>query len=282
MEATFIPYTATRTLPKGKILILSPHPDDEVFGCAGAIIQHIKQGNIVKVIIITDGSAAVNHHDTNSRLRYIETRQQESCKAAKILGYGIPEFWNLVDRTLTNNKQLVQRLSEYIRFNNITQVYAPSLAEIHPDHSALANIALKVANNCKIKLIMYEIGIPLHPNILLDITPHLEHKKRAMDCFISQLKLQDYRRHILGLNNYRSYTLPSHITTAEAYYIFDNNITVQPWQVFGPNKLTHDFATLTKELNTIYNSHSWRLTTPLRWLNKWRLRIIKINLNNLY
>ncbi len=274
MEFTFIPYIATRTLLKGKVLILAPHPDDEVFGCAGAIIQHVKQGNQVRVIIITDGSAATNHPDADSRLYYIETRQQESCKAAKILGYGIPEFWNIADRTLTCDEQLIQRLSEYIRFNNITQVYAPSLAEIHPDHSALANIALRAASSCKIKLIMYEIGIPLHPNILLDITPNLEQKKQAMDCFISQLKIQDYRRHILNLNGYRSYTLPSNITTAEAYYMFDDNITIQPWQVFGPTQSNYDFSILTKELDTIYNSRSWRLTAPLRWLNASILKFL--------
>ncbi len=272
MESNFIPYTATTTLPTGKVLILAPHPDDEVFGCAGAIIQHIKQGNLVQVIIITDGSAATNHSNADSRSHYIENRQQESCQAAKILGYGVPQFWNLVDRTLACDEQLVQRVSEYIRFNNITQVYAPSLAEIHPDHSALANIALQAANNCKIKLIMYEIGIPLHPNVLLDITSHLEHKKQAMDCFVSQLKIQDYRRHILSLNSYRSYTLPSHVTEAEAYYMFDDDITIQPWQIFGPTQLTYDFVTPIKELDTVYNSLSWRLTAPLRRLNAWILR----------
>lgn len=269
MESNFIPYTATTTLPKGNILVLAPHPDDEIFGCAGAIIQHVTQGNSVQVIIITDGSAATSHSDADSRLHYIKIRQQESCQAAKILGYGVPEFWDIVDRTLTCDEKLVQRLYEYTQVNNITQIYAPSLAEIHPDHSALAKLAVKTAHLSKVKLIMYEIGIPLHPNILLDITPNLELKKQAMDCFVSQLKIQDYRRHILCLNGYRSYTLPPQVTEAEAYYMFDDNINIQPWQLFGETQLT--YSSLAQELDTVYNSRSWRLTAPLRWLNAWRL-----------
>jgi LmbE family N-acetylglucosaminyl deacetylase len=233
MEHDFIPYTATTTLPEGKVLLLAPHPDDEVFGCAGAIIQHVRQGHPIKVIIMTDGSAATVHVDDSSRLAYIETRQQESCKAAKFLGYGIPEFWGIVDRTLTYDEKIVQRLCDSVQVNNIKQIYAPSLAEIHPDHNALANIAVEVARCCKVKLIMYEIGIPLHPNILLDITHYIKLKNQAMGCFVSQLKIQNYRRHILSLNAYRSYTLPPQVTEAEAYYMFDEKIIIQPWQIFG-------------------------------------------------
>ncbi|MDM8565797.1 PIG-L family deacetylase [Candidatus Halobeggiatoa sp. HSG11] len=272
MESNFIPYTATTTLPKGNVLVLAPHPDDEIFGCAGSIIQNITQGNSVKVVIMTDGSAAIEHSDNNSRLNYIKIRQQESNQAAKILGYGIPEFWGIVDRKLTYNAELVQRLCDYINNNNINYVYAPSLAEIHPDHSALANLAVEAARCCSVKLIMYEIGIPLHPNILLDITPYVKYKKQAMNCFVSQLKIQEYHRHILCLNGYRSYTLPSQVTEAEAYYIFDNDITIHPWQLFGSIQSNYDFATLTKELDSVYKSYSWRLTTPLRWLNAWKLK----------
>lgn len=263
MESDFIPYTATTALPEGKVLVLAPHPDDEVFGCAGAIIQHIVQGDSVKVIVLTDGSAATNHSDTKSRLRYIEIRQQESYQAAKILGYGIPEFWGIVDRTLSYDETLIQRLCDSIQTHKITQVYAPSLQEIHPDHNILANLAVEATRRCKVTLIMYEVGIPLRPNILLDITHYLNQKKQAMSCFASQLKIQDYRRHILCLNGYRSYTLPPQVTEAEAYYRFDNDY---PALAITPSQLIQDFTRLNQELDRIYKSYSWRLTAPLRWL----------------
>ena len=37
-----------------KFLVISPHPDDLDFGCAGTIAQLIKQGNVVEELIISD------------------------------------------------------------------------------------------------------------------------------------------------------------------------------------------------------------------------------------
>lgn len=242
MESSFIPYTATTTLPQGNILVLAPHPDDEVFGCAGAIMQHVVQENSVNVIILTDGSAAIAHSDHNSLLKYIEIRQQESHQAAKLLGYGEPEFWGLTDRTLECNEALIQRLFDIIQKKHITQVYAPSVAEIHPDHYALAISAVAAVRRCgeTVSLAMYEIGVPLHPNILLDITPFIQRKQEIMACFTSQLAIQKYDYQIQGLNAYRSYTLGTKVMAAEAYNVL-NGIELQiPWRLFGHSRQTAD------------------------------------------
>ena len=281
METSFIPYTATTVLPPGNILVLAPHPDDEVFGCAGAIMQHVAQGHSVSVIIVTDGSAATVHPDAESLFKYIKKRQQESCQAAQILGYGDPIFWGMTDRTLECNEALIQRLLKYIKEKQITQVYAPSLAEIHPDHEALAMSAVEVVRRCgeSVSLAMYEIGVPLHPNRLLDISKVLTRKQRAMACFISQLEIQKYDYQIEGLNAYRTYTLPAQVMATEAYYIL-NGAELQTWQLFGNsqqtkvleqayrkiNELETQLAEKNAELSMIYNSYSWHLTMPLRWL----------------
>lgn len=241
MEYLFIPYTATTTLPTGNVLVLAPHSDDEVLGCGGAIMQHVAQDNAVSVIIVTDGRAATTHPDNESLLNYIETRQQESCQAAQILGYGTPEFWSIADRTLECNEEFIQRLFHYIQEHQITQVYAPSVLEIHPDHYALAMSTVEAVRRCdnSVNLVMYEVGVPLHPNILLDITPFATRKQQAMACFVSQLKIQNYSRHIQGLNIYRSYTLPAQVTEAEAYYVVDRTtLQTQPWRIFGLSRQT--------------------------------------------
>jgi LmbE family N-acetylglucosaminyl deacetylase len=262
-ESSFIPYTATIALPKGNVLVLAPHPDDEIFGCAGAIMQHVSQNDSVQVVIVTDGSAAIIHPNSDRRIKYIEARQQESIKAAQVLGYRTPEFWGITDRTLECNDNLIERLVNYIKEKQISLVYAPSVMEIHPDHYALAISAVEAVRRCgeSVNLSMYEIGMPLNPNILLDITNTLERKKEAMNCFVSQLSLQDYSRHILGLNTYRSYTLPTTVIAVEGYYILNGLELQNQYSVFGNTRQT-------AELSRVYNSGSWRLTMPLRWLLK--------------
>ena len=286
MESFFIPYNATTILPPGNVLVLAPHPDDEVFGCGGAIMQHVAQNNDVSVIIITDGSAAANHPDEQSRLNYIKRRQQESQQAAQILGYNNPEFWGIADRSLAYNEELVQRIFNLIQEKQIAQVYAPSIMEVHPDHYALAKIAVEVVRRCgkSVNLAMYEVGVPLHPNQLLDITSLIEGKQKAIASFTSQLDILDYSHQLQSLNGYRSYTLPADVKVAEAYYVIDGEtLQTQPWLRFGRsqqtkvlaeayhkiNELEHQIAEKNDELSMVYNSRSWRLTLPLRWLNSF-------------
>ena len=64
----------------------------------------------------------------------------------------------------------------------------------------------------------YEVGTPLAPNFLLDITPVWVSKQQAMQCFESQQVVQDYARHIEGLNAFRTYTLNADVKYAEAFF----------------------------------------------------------------
>ena len=41
-------------MPLG-VLIFAPHPDDDVIGCGGAIIQHVRNGDDVTIAYMTSG-----------------------------------------------------------------------------------------------------------------------------------------------------------------------------------------------------------------------------------
>ena len=44
------------TIISKRVLVISPHPDDEVFGCGGLILRCIKAGNQPHVVILTNGA----------------------------------------------------------------------------------------------------------------------------------------------------------------------------------------------------------------------------------
>jgi len=282
MESQFIPYSTT-TVPAGRVLVLAPHPDDEIFGCGGAMMQHLIQGDEVTVIILTDGRAAIEHTNPLSMMQYIEMRRQESRDAAAILGYQHLNFWEFHDRELLCDETLICRLQQLIETEKFGNVYAPSLFEVHPDHYALAIAAMTAVSRCQqsfVNLIMYEIAVPLRPNMLLDLTPFWERKQQAMACFISQLEKKKYDQYINSLNTYRAYTLPEWVLMAEAYYVISNQqLQAQPLRQFGYTRQTlllEEFARkierLSTELDTIYHSRSWWLTAPLRWINSFLYR----------
>jgi LmbE family N-acetylglucosaminyl deacetylase len=211
LESELIPYTASTRLSARAVLVLAPHPDDEVFGCGGAIATHVRDGIPVSVVILTDGA---EFGDAGLRRR-------ESEAAAQTLSYGQPEFWQLPDRGLYYSDALAQRLTDKITQTGCDLVYAPSPWEIHPDHRQAHALALEAVRRAggPVRLALYEIGNPLRANTLLDITTTAAAKEAAMACFASQLAKQDYRRQMIALNQFRTYTLPPEVCAAEAYWV---------------------------------------------------------------
>ena len=237
MEQDFIPYQANQHRPDARVLVLAPHPDDEVLGCGGAVIAHVKQKNFIQVVIVTDGRMAEPQHPDPAA--YVRLRQQESQQVADLIGYPSPIFWDYIDRQLDQADDLCAKIMQQIVDKNIEMVYTPSLHEVHPDHFALAQASVEAVTrlaekNINIQLVMYDVGIPLAANIMLDITPVWDLKYQAMQYFQTQLKIQDYTRHMQALDEYRSYTLGSQVMAAEAYYVIDGqDLLAEPQLCFG-------------------------------------------------
>ena len=62
------------------VLIIAPHPDDEVLGCGGTIAKHITLGDIVYVAIVTKGCEPI--FPSNQ----VEQVRSECLKADAFLG----------------------------------------------------------------------------------------------------------------------------------------------------------------------------------------------------
>lgn len=219
LESNFLPYQASATCPPGPVVVLAPHPDDEVFGCGGAILVHLAAGDAVSVVIATDSDYGRFQSGEDGR----SVRRREAVAAAKVLGYGTPYFWGLPDRGLVYDEGLIGLVLDALEQTAAAILYAPSWWEIHPDHCVLALAAVEAARRCPrpVTLAMYEVGVPLHPNLLLDITDLASRKQAAMACYESQLRMQRYDRHLTALNQFRTYTLSDSVNAAEAFRLLN-------------------------------------------------------------
>lgn len=223
MEKQLIPFQAELKIEGKRVLVLAPHPDDEVFGCGGAIMRHVMAGDKVTVIIASDGEFGTT---PSLQSNYKDLRRQESNLAAAVLGYGEPTYWGLPDRGLVYGEYLIRRIESAVADLDVDLVYAPSLQEMHPDHRAMGMSAVEAIRRrgTSTKLAMYEVGVPMsRPNLLLDISNLKALKQRAMLCFGSQLKVQAYDQHIGALNRFRTYSLGREVEAAEAYYLVDGD-----------------------------------------------------------
>lgn len=281
-----VPYVPLRELPVASLLVLAPHPDDEVFGCGGLIATALAQRLAVQVVVVSDGAAG-----GDAAVREAECH----AAAAALAPAGGPAaslaFWRLPDRGLLPDDALVQRFAAAIVQAGCADaagwVLAPSPAEVHPDHLAVFLAAQAACRATAATLVHYEVGQPLAgPNRLLDITPVLASKQRALHCFASQLAQQDYAEHISALNRYRAYTLGPAVTHAEAYRVIDAATATEPPPVAAavpvaspaaaPPPATDDprdrqlhelqraHAALAWTQHQMERSLSWRITAPLR------------------
>ena len=142
-------------------------------------MRHVEQEIPVTVIIVTNGAFGL---DTEESSTYILQRQQESIAAAEILGYGTPQFWKYSDRQVTYSEKFVQEILKTIQDSKADLIYAPSVFEMHPDHRAIGMAVVEAIRRIgkDTQIALYEIGMPMRPNKLLDITNLIERKAAAM------------------------------------------------------------------------------------------------------
>lgn len=226
MEDWFTPYQTHPLPPAQRVLIFAPHPDDEIFGCGGAACLYQEQGAEVRAVVLTDGAA---NAPASERPLIFATRQAETNLALAQLNIPPAIFWGLADRGISASPGLPARMAELLETQAFDVIFTPSLSEIHPDHKActhalMAALELRQSKGKALPTVMfYEVGIPLSPNCLIDITPVWPRKQQAMQSFVSQQASQDYARQVEGLNTYRTYTLGLNIQQAEAYRLVTGN-----------------------------------------------------------
>jgi LmbE family N-acetylglucosaminyl deacetylase len=216
IEAEAIPYEASQ-LRGERLLVLAPHPDDEVIGCGGLIALHLREGRNVRILVATDGAEAGE----------APAREEECRRGVSRLGDADLRFLGFPDRALDESAAPVIR--QHLLELRPDLILVPGPGEIHPDHLALSRLfcdlvqrdELLFADLATARVAFYEVSQPLRPNAIVDITPVSEQKYAAIGEHASQLEQRDYASYARGLNTYRAMTLPEEMTLAEAYHVVD-------------------------------------------------------------
>src|SRR6202790_912759 len=175
-------------------LIIAPHPDDAELGVGGTILSLKSEGAKVGVLDLTDGEPTPHGSP--------EIRRAETEAATRVLGLDWRAHLGLPNRSLSADVAARRQLSGAIRQLRPRCLFAPYWEDSHPDHvaaSALVDAARFWAKLTKTDLpgqahypqkVFYYFTIHLRvhprPSFVLDITPHIESKMRALGCYRSQ------------------------------------------------------------------------------------------------
>jgi N-acetylglucosamine malate deacetylase 1 len=182
-----------------KVLVVAPHPDDEILGCGGVMARHAAAGDEVHVVVVTRG-----HPDVFSA-ESIERTRAELKKAHTLLGvrtvmfldFPAPRLDTVPRHTVTDSiGRILIDLSPHT-------IYVPHHGDMHFEHGLVYESVLVAARplqaNSPARILAYETpsetewGPPrpergFHPTVFVNITAHLDKKLKAMACLESQLR----------------------------------------------------------------------------------------------
>ena len=221
--------------PRGRrVVALAPHMDDEVFGCGGTLALAVAAQSRVSVVYLTDGSKGYRKDTlagrTSGEIAAAEaaltrTRKAEAVRAGAILGLREPVFLDLPDGALTATPEAVAGLAGALRALEPDVVFLPFFTDIHHDHWLTNVVFVEAARAAGLRDTTecwgYEVWIPVPATTVVDVTPVLDRKRRAMAEFASQQLEYDYRRAIEALNVYRSLFSDHGAGAAEAFHVAD-------------------------------------------------------------
>jgi LmbE family N-acetylglucosaminyl deacetylase len=131
------------------ILILCPHPDDEVVACCAAIGRARAQGSKVAVLFLTHGCVDLASMWPWERARYLEVvarRRAESERVADELGLAVAGHAARAARHLW--RELADAEHEVrvaIAAFGVDQLWAPAFEGGNPDHDGASAIASRLA-----------------------------------------------------------------------------------------------------------------------------------------
>lgn len=201
--------------PDGNIiLVISPHPDDDVIGCGGTIRLHVLSGHTVFVAYLTDGEGGIKDGKNNG----VELRKLEAIKSTTMLGVDESNlfFFHLTDGHLINQTEVNYDFRNLVSFIKPDVIYLPSFLETHQDHYA-ANLFLQNNLISSVTIGAYEVWTPLIPNRLVNISSVIEEKKKSILAHTSQMNELDYADAAVSINRYRAAMYSNKSQYAEAF-----------------------------------------------------------------
>ena len=188
-----------------KILIVSPHPDDEVLGCAGSILEHKKNKDKVFWLIMTGISESNGWSKSQISKRNSEIKRIYNF-------FKFDNFYNLNYPTTLldtiNSVDVIDNIKKIMNLIKPNVIYLPFINDPHSDHRITTesfNSCIKPFRHHYIeKVLMYETlsetnlnflsKRKFNPNYFIDISRNIKKKINAMKIYKSEFGAHPFPR----------------------------------------------------------------------------------------
>jgi len=184
------------------ILVIAPHPDDEVLGMGGTIKKLSKKNKII-LCVVSEGATA-QYKDK----KMIKVRRDSCKKTAKILGISQTIFLDYPDMRLNlSHLDINKKLEEIIEKYRPEIVYTAPKNDLNLDHQMVFNstlVACRPKSGVK-QILCYEIQgntkVPFVPNVFENIEKEFPYKIKGFKMYKSEIEEFPNPRSIAAIEN---------------------------------------------------------------------------------
>jgi N-acetylglucosamine malate deacetylase 1 len=213
-----------------QVLVVAPHPDDEVLGAGGSLARLAEEGALIDIAIVTRGYPPEFDSDL------IEVGRGEARKAHSTLGVHATHFLDFPAAGLDTvpHREVNAALLSLVEKLSPDTVFLPFQGDLHLDHQLISHstlVATRPNHSDRVRRILaYETpsetnwGAPgdatFVPSVFVDISRFLDCKLEALACFASQMRPFPHARSldsIRALAQVRGSTVGVH--AAEAFML---------------------------------------------------------------
>ena len=199
--------------PKAKnIVVIAPHPDDDIIGAGGTLIKAKNNGAKISVIYITNGL------QENS-----EKIKKEAKTVCNTVGF-TAHFLNCETRSIPINNTVINRkFASIINKINPEVLFTSFLLDDHDDHrrvNQLISSNISTIDLPSLEIWSYQIYSSIFPNVVVDITNQKEQKEKLIHIWESVSRFNDLAHYILGVNAANCRYIPAdHPIWVESFFV---------------------------------------------------------------
>lgn len=196
-----------------RVLILAAHPDDEVLGCGGAILKHVKSGDQVHIIFLADGETS----RMGVRQGALKQRRKATDLACKILGVKSYHFIDFPDNRLDSIPLLdvVQKVEKLFSKINPSIVYTHHYGDLNIDHrianAVVMTLCRPLPESSVEEILTFEVmsstewGVtsvtPFTPNVFINISDELQDKMHALEAYANEMREFPHSRSVMHIQS---------------------------------------------------------------------------------
>jgi LmbE family N-acetylglucosaminyl deacetylase len=200
------------------LVVISPHPDDDVLGAGGTMIEAAEKGRAVFSITVTDGRGSPRKGLPTPDEEMVSFRQKESMAALKVVGAAGGFFLRKRSSELDGEggKEAAGELKDIFECLRPTEVFLPAPYERHKTHLRCTGLAVEALRSSTAPKPLV-LGYSLWGNfwgekkrVVRDITPFIRKKVEAVLAHSTQIAYKNYQQGVVGKNNSEAVFWESH------------------------------------------------------------------------